>query len=247
MFTKPSKGTVKGVVVSNFKANENPANVQKGQSLHNTTSSDSYGQINDSIDALPLVRDSGSPSRCIAEVVERKAMTTACSMRLVNTVSLPAPCVMEVKPSEAELQQARRVFVGSFAAVNWHKYEHKFLEYAFQDEVKSDHRWIFCTQGSLLTGMCTIASCGNYSLYIAQLAVAVGFRRAGIGKAMMEYIFGKNLAVKQIHTIVRHANTPAKLFYKNLGFIPSSYMHKGYSATDYEGLTWTRPKVKANR
>jgi ribosomal protein S18 acetylase RimI-like enzyme len=161
-----------------------------------------------------------------------------------STVARPGRTVAEVKPGVEDLKCARRLFVASFLAVNWRQYEEHFLHDAFQEEVDagSDRRWVFCRQGETLAGMCTFAvKIEDASLYVAQMAIAVGFQRSGVAKAIMNYIFTQVPEVGKAHLLVRPENKSGVALYEKLGFVKSEFMKEGYSRESYVGMTHNGP------
>ncbi len=74
-----------------------------------------------------------------------------------------------------------------------------------------------------------IVAWGGEELHVANVAVAPGSRRHGLGCALMRAAeqFGASTGATSVYLEVRRSNAGAQQFYRALGFVPT-YVRQGY-------------------
>lgn len=75
-------------------------------------------------------------------------------------------------------------------------------------------------------------------IYLAQLAIDPTYQGQGIASSMICSLFGQFSKCNRFVVITRCAIEEAKGLYESLGFVPSSYMHEGYSQELYTGFEY---------
>ena len=87
------------------------------------------------------------------------------------------------------------------------------------------------------------------AVYIRQTAVRNDMQNKGIGGRLIfsvrddASLVPHTANLETLYVIVRFVNSSAIGFYKGRGFVPSDYMHEGYSREKYTGFEWRKKKM----
>jgi ribosomal protein S18 acetylase RimI-like enzyme len=155
--------------------------------------------------------------------------------------------------SEPHYAESKKVFLNAFVKCYnriplhvlrqpSHEAMVQWLDAVF-DEVYRDYRdrnsslWLSAKSNDRTIGFLVINT-AKYpdEIYLAQLAVDPAFQRQGIATAMIRELFAQFSQCAKFVVITRCANEEARGFYTALHFIPSSYLHEGYSHELYSGF-----------
>lgn len=120
----------------------------------------------------------------------------------------------------------------------------RWLDDAF-DEIYVDFKssksslWLSAKAGGKVVGF-LIIDIAMYpeEIYLAQLAIDPAYQGRGIASSMIRSLFDQFSECGRFVVITRCANEEAKRFYNALGFVPSSYMHEGYSRELFTGFEY---------
>jgi ribosomal protein S18 acetylase RimI-like enzyme len=159
---------------------------------------------------------------------------------LVGHVAKSSLTVEREAPASSQQEAVKDLFVNSCMQVSWHSYQKSMLLDAFSDEVqaKPPRSWVYFHRDTQLLGFCTFEiDPPNRSLYICQIAVAVGFQRQGIGTAILNHVRELTPSDCELNVITRRKNDPSLGLLNKLGFQPSDYMHPGYDPSVYVGYS----------
>ncbi|MBP6218323.1 MAG: GNAT family N-acetyltransferase [Oligoflexales bacterium] len=92
-----------------------------------------------------------------------------------------------------------------------------------------------------LQGVSIFRKEGPVKLYLSSFTINAEHKRRGFGRCLLcatiESTREQDQDLEQVHLVTRSANHDAVVFYQSMGFRPSAYMHEGYSAPDYTGMT----------
>jgi len=103
------------------------------------------------------------------------------------------------------------------------------------------YRWLSAKVNDHLIGFLLIDMVkGPEEVYLAHLAIDPSYQGRGIASTMIKSLYDQFPKCVRFVVITRQVNEGAKALYHALGFIPSPYMHEGYSAEMYTGYELLR-------
>jgi ribosomal protein S18 acetylase RimI-like enzyme len=114
------------------------------------------------------------------------------------------------------------------------------FEEAYSNYQESTHSlWISAKAEGKVVGF-LIIDVANYpeEIYLSQLAIDPAYHRKGIASSIIRALFEQFPECAKFVLITRRANEEAKGLYNSLGFVPSPYMHEGYSEDVYTGFEY---------
>ena len=108
--------------------------------------------------------------------------------------------------------------------------------------------WLSAKVNDKVVG-CLIIDIAKYpeEIYLAQLAIDPAYQGRGIASSMIRSLFDQFSECGRFVVITRCANEEAKGLYNALGFVPSSYMHEGYSKELYTGFEYINQQETERR
>ena len=133
--------------------------------------------------------------------------------------------IMEISYRLAELQDLKHVIL-----IN----EQCFSEHYSLDEWRDTFRQSICliaVNCNRIIGYCMAKLNVDGTVYIFSFAVLKDYRRRGVGKSMLERVFGY-VSGKNIFLHVRKSNIDAQSLYKKLGFEEKNFIHQFYGDED---------------
>lgn len=160
--------------------------------------------------------------------------------------------VWEKKPSSFE---SKKVFLNAFVKCysqipleNLEKHSEEamiqWLEGAFEDIYldytnSTSSLWLSAKANNKIVGFLLIDVAKHpQEIYLAQLAIDPAYQGRGIASSLIRSLFNQFAECDRFVVITRQVNEEAKGLYNSLGFLPSSYMHEGYSKEVFTGFEY---------
>jgi ribosomal protein S18 acetylase RimI-like enzyme len=110
---------------------------------------------------------------------------------------------------------------------------------SFERFKQSNELWLSAKDNDMQVGFLIIdAEKDPEEIYLSELAIDPEYQGRGIASTMIRSIFSQFPECKRFLVITRKINKEAIGLYNALGFVPSTYMHEGFSREFFTGFEY---------